>query len=175
MDSKCLTSVLGFWKIKLEQARKGFRPLSAIFVIFFFEIFWNLEFLWIFFLIFLEFSWWNFLGEIFLGGFFGRIFWEDFFGRIFWENFFGRIFMGGIFGGFFLTEFLWRNFLREIFWGGFLREEFFGRIFGRIFLEEFNKKSFKYWRNWFVCQDFGFSQDFVLKERKVGRKEGRKI
>ena len=49
--------------IKKKQARKGFRPLSAMFVIIFFEIFWE-----------------------FFGRIFREKFWKDFFG----EDFFGR-------------------------------------------------------------------------------------
>ena len=118
-----------------QQARKGFRPLSAIFVIIIF---------WIFFGIFCEFLW-SFLKK-------------------FWE-FFWRIF--------FLTEFFWWNFLGEIFW-----EDFSGRILWEdFFVEDFFlgvvPQKVEYWKKWFVCQYFGFCQDFVLKERKEGRKEGK--
>ena len=89
---------------KLKQARKGFRPPCAIFVIIFLKDFWNifgiiLEFFWnfsggFFWRTFLaEFFWWNFLGDIFWDFFFEEVF----FGRIFWEDFFGRIFFGRTF------------------------------------------------------------------------------
>ena len=52
--------------------------------------------------------------------------------------------------------------------------DFFGRNFlGWFFLGGILLKLFEYGRNWFVCQDFGFCQDFVPKERKGGRKEGK--
>ena len=92
--------------------------------------------------------------EIFwsFSGFFGEFFWnylgiffEDFLGEIFWEDFFGRKFLGGIF------------------W-----EEFFGRYSLLTLLK--SAKSFEYGRNWFVCQDIGFCQDFVsIKKDKKFR------
>ena len=90
-------SRLNFWKTYSKQARKGFRPPSAIFVI------------------------QTFL--VFFGGFFWRIFLEDFFGGIFYRNFFGGIFLEKLFwiknfGGF-LEDFL-GGFFGRIFW-----EEFF--------------------------------------------------
>ena len=83
-----------------QQAQKGFRPPSAIFVIW--EIFWR-----IFWRIFSgEIFWQDFYRRNFGRFFFDRIFLVELFGRIFWEDIFGRIFMGGIF---------W-----EDFWGSFL-------------------------------------------------------
>ena len=87
----------------MKQARKGYQPLSAIFVIIFFGIWGE------FFGISLEFS----------GGFFWRIFLTEFFGGIFWEKYFMRIFFDGIF----LVEFFGRKFLGGLSLGGF-----FGRI-----------------------------------------------
>ena len=61
---------------KSKQARKGFRPPSAMKGIGYFQKL-------------IEEFFGNFLGElfgrIFLGGYLGRIFWEDF-----WKEFFGR-------------------------------------------------------------------------------------
>ena len=57
-----------------EQARKGFRPLSAMQGIGYFQNLWNY---------FEKLS-----GGIFLEEFFGELFWEDFF----WRNFYGEIF-----------------------------------------------------------------------------------
>ena len=91
-----------------KQARKGFRPLSAMQGIGYFQNLGNflrncLEIFWIlggnFLGIFLEFfgghSWRTFL-EDFLGGLFWRtfleeFFWKNFFGGIFWRNFLGGI------------------------------------------------------------------------------------
>ena len=103
---------------KQKQARKGFLPLSAMFVIIVF---------------------WKFLGiyleDCFLEDLFGvlmEFFLWNFFGEILWEDFWGKIFLGGIFG---------RN---------------------------SSKKLFEYGRKWYVCQDFGFCQDFGLRKgRKV--------
>ena len=81
-------------KAHFEQARKGFRPLSAIFVIISSENF--LEFLWIFFEFF-----GNFLGGFFWRNYLGEIVWEKFF----WEKCFRRNFLGGIFW----EEFFGRN------------------------------------------------------------------
>ena len=80
----------------VKQARKGFRPPSAMKGIGYFQNLRNLlrnclEIFWEFFRrIFLE----EFLGEFFLGGFFERIFWKEFFKRNFLGGFFwkeGRI------------------------------------------------------------------------------------
>ena len=73
---------------RLKQARKGFWPLSAIFVIIFWGIFWN-----------------------FFGNFSVGVFWEKFFGRIFLggycrEDFYGRNFLGGFF---------WEEFSKKLF------------------------------------------------------------
>ena len=68
---------------KKKQARKGFRPPSAMFVI-------------ISFWIFLEF-----FERIVFGGLFGR----NFFSGIFWEKFFGGVFWEDLLGGFFWEEF----------------------------------------------------------------------
>ena len=64
-----------------KQARKGFRPPSAMK-----EIFW----------IVLGIFWEDFFGGIYLAEFFGRnffggFFWEDFFGGFFWRNSLGGI------------------------------------------------------------------------------------
>ena len=59
-----------------------------------------------------------------------------------YEDFFWR----NLFGGIDLKEFFGRNFLRGFFW-----EDSFDRIIGRIF---------------FVCQDFGFFQDFVSMKKE---------
>jgi hypothetical protein len=84
-----------------KQARKGFRPLSAMYGIGYFQNLMNflkncLEIFWIV----LEFS-----GEFFVRNFLGEMFWEDFFGRNFLGGFFGRNFQGGIFW----EEFFGRN------------------------------------------------------------------
>ena len=79
----------------IQQARKGFRPLSAMQGIGYFQ---NLrkflrncvEIFWIFFGMFLE----DFLEEFFGRSFLGDIFWKNFFGGFFWEDFFGKIFFG---------------------------------------------------------------------------------
>ena len=78
-----------------KQARKGFRPPSAMEGIGYFLILRNLlrNCLQIF---------WDFFGN-----FLGEFFWRNFLGQIFWEDFFGRIFLGGFFG---------RNSLRGITW-----------------------------------------------------------
>ena len=73
-----------------KQARKGFRPLSAMKGI----------------------GWRNIVGEIFWEEFFrrnflGRIIWEKFLGGFFWKEFFGRNFLGGIFW----EKFFGRNYL----------------------------------------------------------------
>ena len=105
---------------------------------------------------------WEFFWRIILRIFFDGIFHE----RIFWEKFFGRIFIGGfgwIYGRIFLVKFF-----EEIFWEDFLGRNLWDEIFGWIFWGEFNKKLLEYWRNWFVCQDFGICQDFGLRK---GRKE----
>ena len=123
------------------------------------EVFWN-------FFDFLK----HFLG-IFPKNYWSNFFWRNFFGGIFWEKFFGRIFLGGFF---------WEDFFGRIFW-----EDFLGGFFGRIFLGGFfgrnslftllkSAKLFEYGRNWFVCQDFGFCQDFVSRQKEGRRKEGRK-
>ena len=65
-------------------------------------------------------------------------FWEEFF-RYFLEDFFGRIFW---------EEFFKRNFL------------------GGILTLLTSAKLFEYGRNWIVCQDFGFCQDFVSMEKE---------
>ena len=75
-------------KFVIEQARKGFRPPSAMKGIGYFQNF--LEIFWIFWGIILEFFRRIFFGGIFLEEFFGRIFLGGFFGRIFWEELFGR-------------------------------------------------------------------------------------
>ena len=99
-------------KYSLKQARKGFRPPSAMKGIGCFQNLRNflrnrlkvLDLFWNFFGIYFEFIfglfWEHFLGGNFLGG----MFLEEFLGRIFLVGFFGRIFLG------------------ENFW-----EEFFGR------------------------------------------------
>ena len=67
-----------------------------------------------------------------------------------------------------------REFLRfflEIFWkffGNFL--EFFLDFFGDFILNSLGIL-WEYGRNWFVCEDFGFCQDFVSMEKEEGRKE----
>ena len=72
----------------MKQAQKGFRPLSAMFVIVFLKLFGNyLKFLWIFFLKLFG----NFLN------FFGL---EEFFEGIFLVEFFFLKFLGHFFGGF---------------------------------------------------------------------------
>jgi hypothetical protein len=91
--SKGLFSILNSSKKRMKQARKGFRPPSAIFVIqTFLGIFWR----------------------IFLEDFFGGTFYRNFFGGIFWRNFFGEIVLDKhfwrIFGGFFERIF-WEDFL----------------------------------------------------------------
>ena len=69
----------------MKQAQKGFRPLSAMFVIVFLKLFGNyLEFLWIFFL-------------KFFGNFSGGLFWRIYFDGIFLVEFLGG-FLGGFFG-----------------------------------------------------------------------------
>jgi hypothetical protein len=77
-----------------------------------------------------------------------------------------------------LEECFWRNFFKgfflekcfgEIFWEDFIVRNFLGGFFGRNSLFKL-LKWFEYERDWFVCQDFGFCQDFVSME-----KEGRKI
>jgi hypothetical protein len=79
----------------------------------------------------------------------------------FFQKFFGNfMYFWGIFWklfGIFFGVFFGRNFLGEILW-----EEFFVYILN-------SAKLFEYRRNWFVCQDFGFCQDFVSME-----KEGRR-
>ena len=68
--------------------------------------------------------------------------------------------MEDFFGGFF-----WRMFL-----GGFFWEEFFGRNFlGGILTLLKSATLFEYRTNWFVCQDFGFCQDFVPIKKERGR------
>ena len=109
--SRCLWSpVFGLWSprrpkiefyfftnnILLKQARKGFRPPSAMKGIGYFQNLRNLlriflEFFWIFWEIF-----WEFFRRIFLKEFIWRNFWEKYFGRIFWEDIFGRNSLGGI-------------------------------------------------------------------------------
>ena len=82
-----------WWGWSKKQAQKGFRPLSAMSGIGYFqnqelfeELFWNfLDFSWIFFGG-LGFFWEDLFGRISLGGFFGRIFWRIFLGRFFWED-----------------------------------------------------------------------------------------
>ena len=74
-----------------KQARKGFRPPSAMKGMEYFQNLRNfLEIFWIFLGILWEFFRRNFFGgifrEIFVRNFFGRIFWEDF-----WEDFLGGI------------------------------------------------------------------------------------
>ena len=84
-----------------KQARKGFRPPSAMKRIGYFQNLRNVL------RIFLEFFW-KFLGKFFggfVGGFFGRNF-----GRNFWRNFLGGFFFGGIF----LEDFFGRNTLGGI-------------------------------------------------------------
>ena len=70
-----------------KQARKGFRPPSAMKGMGYFQNLRNLlkDFFWRNFLG--EIFWRIFFGRIFLGGFFGRIFWVDFLGGILWEEF----------------------------------------------------------------------------------------
>ena len=71
-----------------QQARKGFRPPSAMKGMEYFQNLRNfLEIFWIFL---------GILWEFFRRNFFGGIFRE-----IFGRNFFGRIFLGGFLGGFF--------------------------------------------------------------------------
>ena len=82
----------------MKQARKGFRPPSAMKGIGYFQ---NLR---------------NLLRNFF--GFFGE-FLGDFLGGFFWKNLFG-----GIFGRNFL-EFFWEDFFGRIFLRGILWEEFF--------------------------------------------------
>ena len=65
-----------------KQARKGFRPPSAMKGMGYFQNLRNLL---------KDFFWRNFLGEIFWRIFFGRIFLGGFFGRIFWVDFLGGI------------------------------------------------------------------------------------
>ena len=77
-------------QLHYKQARKGFRPPSAMKGIGYFQNLRNLL------IIFLEFFWifWNFL----------VIFQEDFFEGIYLEEFFGRNFLGGFFGRNYLVE-----------------------------------------------------------------------
>ena len=77
-----------------KQARKGFRPPSAMKGIGYFQNLRNLlrNFLEIFWILFWEF--------------FGRIFWKNLFGRLFWRNLF--------WGGFFGEDIFGRNSLRGI-------------------------------------------------------------
>ena len=83
--------VVALPKICEKQARKGFRPPSAMFVIISFGIF-------------LEF-----FERIVFGGLFGR----NFFSGIFWEKFFGGVFWEDLLGWFFWEEFFWEDFWEE--------------------------------------------------------------
>ena len=93
-------------EFKAKQARKGFRPPSAMHGIGYFQNLRN----------FLEF---RTFGGIFWG-FSWRIFLEELFWRIFLEDFIGRYFLGEIFWEIFLGGLFWEDFLGEIFC-----EEFF--------------------------------------------------
>ena len=93
---------------------------------------------------------------------FGEFFWNFWeFLENFLEDFFGVMFLEKILGGFYWDKFFWRNFLGGIFGGGIFWEEIFGRnsLFTLL-------KLFEYERDWFVCQDFGFCQDFVWKHKE---------
>ena len=113
-----------------KQARKGFRPLSAMQGI---EYFQNLR---------------NFLRKWKYFGFYGGIFLELFCN--FW----------GIFQRIFLEECLCENVLRELFWEDFFGGIFLGKFFGRNFWEElFGRNSlftllklFEYERFWFLSR-----------------------
>ena len=115
-----------------EQARKGFRPPSAMMGIGYFQNLRNL----------LR----NFLDFI-LG-----IFWE-FFRRIFWRNLLGGIFWRNFLGGFYLGGFFREDFFGRIFWEDLLGG-FFGRNFGRNFLGGFVRRN-NFWRINFVRNFLG--------------------
>ena len=86
-----------------KQARKGFRPPSAMKGIGYFQNLRNLlrNFLEIFWILFWEF--------------FGRIFWEDFLEEFIWKIVLEKFVLGRIFwGGYFWEEFFERNSLRGI-------------------------------------------------------------
>ena len=72
-----------------------------------------------------------------------------------WRNFLG---------GFSCKKSFGRNFLGGIFLGGIFWEELFGRnsLFTLL-------KLFHYERDCYVCQDFGFCQNFVSRQKKDGR------
>ena len=125
----------------MKQAQKGFRPLSAMFVIVFLKLFGNyLEFLWIFFL------------KLF-GNFSGGLFW-----RIYFDGIFLVEFLGGFFRRIFFEEFILEEFFGRIFARIFC-EEFNEKLF------EYGKNLFVC-QDCGFCQGFG-----LRKGRKVGRKE----
>ena len=96
----------------------------------------------------------------FLGNFGGNF--SEFWGFFFWifESFFWKFF-----GNF--LEYFFRNFL------GIVHREFFGNSLWNFFgiLCENLLESL---RNWFVCQDFGFCQDFedFVSSTRTRKKEG---
>ena len=120
-----------------KQARKGFRPPSAMQGIGCFQnlrIFLRncLEIFWIFLGIYLGgFFWRNFFGGNFLEEFFGRFFWKNFLGDIFWEDFFGRIFWEELFGRNYLVEINKELMFLSRFWSKFvsMHRKKEGRIF----------------------------------------------
>ena len=95
---------------------------------------------------------------------------KNFFEKFFWRNCLEFFWIFGVkCFGILWEDFLGRNFLGGIFWENFFGRNFLRGIFGRNSLFTL-LKLFEYERDWFVCQDFGFCQDFVSMK---GRKEGR--
>ena len=134
-----------------KQARKGFRPPSAMMGIGYFQ---NLRKI---LRIFLD-SLGNFLGhfqEDFFGGIFWDIFWRNFLGEIFWEDFFWRTFLEDSFG-----EFL-GGYFREDLLRGFFREDLLRGFLGGITQQKLT-------RNWMFLSKFWCNFVSMQGRRKEG-------
>ena len=114
----------------LKQARKGFRPPSAMKGIGYFH---NLRIVWEMFWKFFGLFWeliGNFLGGFFRGIFLEVLFWRNFFGGFFWRIFLRGFFRSNFFGRHYLVEEINKEWMfLSRFWGNFVsihrkKEEF---------------------------------------------------